>query len=66
MKKSIQVIILFAVAFMGINTFASAQDEIIKNNGKKMNVWIKEVGDTQIKYIENVLTVFGISENAEQ
>jgi len=52
MKKTIQVIILFTVAFMGISTFISAQDEIIKNDGKKMNVWIKEVGDTQIKYIE--------------
>lgn len=52
MKKSIQVIVLFVFVFMGLSTAISAQDEIIKNDGRKMSVWIKEVGDTQIKYIE--------------
>lgn len=52
MKKSIQLLLLFVFAFIGFSQSAYAQDEIVKKNGKKMSVWIKEVSDTQIKYIE--------------
>lgn len=52
MKKNIQLSILFVFAFFGLSQSVTAQDEIIKKNGKKMSVWIKEVSDTQIKYVE--------------
>lgn len=52
MKKTFQLVLLFIFAFIGFSQSATAQDEIVKKNGKKLSVWIKEVSDTQIKYIE--------------
>jgi len=52
MKKSLRILLIFTLAFIGINHSIDAQDVITKNNGKKITVHIKEVTDTQIKYIE--------------
>ncbi len=47
---TITTLILLFIGACSINSFA--QDQIVKKNGKKLNVWIKEVSDTQIKYVE--------------
>jgi len=47
---TISSLILFFICGLLFQSFA--QDQIIKLNGKKLNVQITEVSDTQIKYIE--------------
>lgn len=50
MKKQLKKAVLLFL--LSISIFSFGQDEIVKKDGKKMKVIIKEMTDTSIKYVE--------------